>query len=98
MENKQVSDIEVKPDPEIRIDFVSETIDIFGGSSHYTEEEPYYIRFDKVNTVIELANWMAHLSFKSWWGGENFAHKLARTLTEIYQRNQAKAGPATESM
>lgn len=51
----------------VEYDLVSKTIDIVDHARlHYTRADPYYIKFDSIDTVEDFIDWIRHLAQKSW--------------------------------
>lgn len=82
-------EIPERKQPTVRIDWEAQTIDIYGGESSYTEHDPYHFRFDRVGSVRDVAEWMAHVTQKTWCT-ESCAHKLADSLVVVYEYNIGK--------
>ncbi|HUX16008.1 MAG TPA: hypothetical protein VMW52_06015 [Phycisphaerae bacterium] len=80
---------EIKPPPEthVKIDWEARTIDIHGGGGVYTEEDPYWIAFERVGNLREIVDWMAHLAGKSW--ARHGAHKIGRALVEVHESERS---------
>lgn len=73
-------------EPTIEIDWKAETIDIYGGQCA-PKNSPYWIGFDRVTTVDEALDWMAHLTGKRWAGHSGWFHKLRAALLEVLEHN-----------
>ncbi len=75
--------------PTVEINREASRIDIYGGNSNYEKDEPYAIDFDRVKTVDEVADWMAHIpGTKGWARREVFLHALRGALVEVYKHNR----------
>lgn len=55
-------DHEDKKEPVVNIDWVHETVDIFGGESGYIKDDPYWIGFRDANADW----WLFQLAEKNW--------------------------------
>ncbi len=80
-----LSEVEVMPNPTVRYNRNDDTIDIFGGTTNYTEENPYYLErrhFDSPSAALRA---MAHLALKKWVGTEGFLYALAAALSEALE-------------
>lgn len=69
----------------IQIDYNAKTVDIFGDCG-YTESDPYWISFDRFDTLIKLVDWIRHLSSKLWWD-RKLTNKLIKAYEEINKTN-----------
>jgi len=88
----RMSEVEVKPNPTVRYNRVDDTIDIFGGTTNYTEENPYYLERTHFDTPAAALRAIAHVSLKKWVGTEGFLYALAAALSEALE---AKTRPRT---
>ena len=61
----------------IKVDNDSKTIDVYGGESGCTEDDPYWIPFDRV-----WESWIAHMSGKNWMESGDL-YRLESELNEI---------------
>ena len=81
-------DLGLPEDPIIKLDWESKTLDIYGGSCPYSEEDPYWLSFDRIATPAEAMDWMAHLTGKTWAGGGEWFREFARALLKVVEWNQ----------
>ena len=55
-------------------DLVSKTIDIVDHARvHYTKDDPYYIKFDSIDTVEDFIDWIRQLAKKEWCTAEHLS-------------------------
>ena len=70
--------------PTIQLDRYAGTIDIFGGESGYTENNPYHIAFSRIHTAADVAEWLCHLAGKTWFP-PSALWSLRQMLLGIYE-------------
>ena len=61
----------------VKVDEKSETIDIYGGDSGCTKDDPYWISFDR-----SFEPWVAHLVEKNWVNRSDL-HEIERALNYV---------------
>lgn len=82
----RASDIPIIEPPIVQYNRAENIVEIFGGSSPYTKDDPYYLEKDKFSTSAATLKSMAHLAGKTWAHG-GFMHRLAATLNEALTVN-----------
>jgi hypothetical protein len=85
-----LSEVERKPDPVVRYNRKDDTVDIFGGTTNYTEENPYFLdrrHFDSPSSALKA---MAHVAPKRWVGTEGFLYALAEALSQALEARRGK--------
>lgn len=82
----RLSDVPRMQPPSVRFNREENLVEIFGGSSAYSEENPYYLERDRFATRAAALKSMAHLAGKTW-ATEDFMHQLARILEEALIAN-----------
>lgn len=81
----EVMNMHLPKEPVVRINWETQTIDIFGGDSGYLEDDPYWIGFDRLNE-----DWLFHLAEKTWVTPLTIA-RLAKALQEAKERMEISA-------
>jgi hypothetical protein len=87
-----LSEVEVKSNPIVRYNRADDTIDIFGGTTNYTEENPYYLDRSHFDTSAAALRAMAHVALKKWVGTEGFLYALAAALAEALEAKKNGVG------
>lgn len=71
----------------VEIDMEARTIDLVDAARVlYTKEDPYFIPFDQLRSVLELFSWIQHLNCRDWFTKEHADQLLARY--EFLVRNE----------
>lgn len=69
------------PPPTVRYNRAENIVEIFGGSSAHTKENPYYLEFERFASPAAALKSMAHIAGKTW-ASEVFMDRLASVLIE----------------
>ncbi len=78
----RLSDVETVPTPTVRYNHETETLEIFGEPSPYSEDHPYYVEREDLDTPLKALEKMAHIAAKTWARGEKFLHNLAKAIAD----------------
>ena len=81
--------------PDARYSGDRQRVEIFGGDSGFTEEQPFTIHADRVTTVEDLALWMARVAAKSWSREEEFVRRLGGALMAALEAAGSTAGASS---
>jgi Protein of unknown function (DUF551) len=86
----RASDVPVIDPPAVRYNRAEDLVEIFGGSSAYTQENPYYLEKERFATTSAALKSMAHLAGKRW-ATEAFMHRLAAVLDEALSASSGRS-------
>ena len=70
----------------ITVDKERRTVDLWDTEGiGYSQQDPYWISFDRFNTPMKLLGWLKHLHEKIWWNAD-----LAFELMKIWEQINKK--------